>query len=76
MEVKYETHFKDVEKNVTTTTLEYADEVDADMIVIMTEQESNLTSLFLGTYAQQMINESRVPVLTVRPTSVLSDTIN
>lgn len=76
MEVKFETHYEDVEKNVTTTTLEYAEKVKADMIVIMTEQEKNLTSLFLGTYAQQMINESSVPVLTVRPTSVLSDTLS
>lgn len=76
MEVKYETKYLDVEKNVTSTTLEYANSINADMIVIMTEQESNFASLILGTYAQQMINESNIPVLTVRPTSVLSDTIN
>jgi len=73
-EVNYITEFLDVEKNVTETTLEYAHKVDADLITIMTEQESNLTSLFLGTYAQQMINESNIPVLTVRPTIVLANT--
>ena len=60
-------------KNVTTATLEYAEEVGADLIAIMTEQEKSLTSLFLGTYAQQMINESKIPVLTVRPRSVLAN---
>lgn len=73
-EVKYVTKYIEVEKNVTLSTLEYAKEVDADMISIMTEQESRLTSLLMGTYAQQMINESTVPVLTVRPTNVLADT--
>ena len=75
-EVKYITKYIDVEKNVTSSTLEYANEIGADMIAIMTEQESRLTSLLMGTYAQQMINESTIPVLTVRPTNVLADTAN
>lgn len=75
-EVKYITKFLEVKGNVTTTTLDYANAVGADMIAIMTEQESRLTSLLLGTYAQQMINESKVPVLTVRPSKVLADTAN
>lgn len=74
--IKYITKFIDVEKNVTTTTLDYAAEVQADMIAIMTEQEKNLSSLLLGNYAQQMINQSTVPVLTVRPTRVVADTAN
>lgn len=73
-EVKYTTRYLEVEKNVTLTTLDYAKEVNADLITIMTEQESRLTSLLMGTHAQQMINESTIPVLTVRPTNVLADT--
>ncbi len=74
-EVKYITEKLPVEKNknVTLTTLEYAEKHNADMIAIMTEQESALTSLLLGTYAQQMINLSNIPVLTVRPISVVTD---
>lgn len=72
--VKYVTKYINVEKNVTQTTLDYANSVNADMIAIMTEQESNLSSLLLGNYAQQMINQSTIPVLTVRPTSVVADT--
>ena len=74
--IKYITKFVDVEKNVTTTTLDYAAAVQADMIAIMTEQEKNLSSLLLGNYAQQMINQSTIPVLTVRPTRVVADTAN
>lgn len=72
-DIKHETTYLEVEKNVTLTTLEYADKVNADLIAIMTEQERQLNSLFLGTYAQQMITESTRPVLTVRPRSVLTD---
>jgi len=62
----------DVPKNLTVTTLEYAQSVKADMIVIMTEQESTLTSFILGNYAQQMITLSTMPVLTLRPEEVNS----
>ncbi|MBQ7984341.1 MAG: universal stress protein [Bacteroidales bacterium] len=57
--------------NSTLTTLDYAKEVDADMIVIMTEQEKTLSNLFfLGPYAQQMINLSPYPVLTIAPKQI------
>ena len=72
-EIAFETKYLEAEKNVTLTTLEYANDVNADLIAIMTEQEKSFSSLFLGTYAQQMINESTIPVLTVRPRSVLAD---
>ncbi|MBQ6068153.1 MAG: universal stress protein [Bacteroidales bacterium] len=69
-EVKHVVKCVDVPKNLTVTTLEYADEVDADMIAIMTEQESSLTSLLLGTYAQQMLTLSHRPILSIRPEEV------
>ena len=59
-----------VPKNLTITTLEYADEIDADMVVIMTEQETSLTSFLLGTYAQQMLTMSHRPILTIHPEEV------
>lgn len=69
-EIDYEVHCVDVPKNLTVTTLEYADGVDADMIVIMTEQESSLSSVILGTYAERMLANSTRPILTVRPEQV------
>lgn len=73
-EVKYQVEKIDVVKNVTLTTLEYANKIHADLITIMTEQETNLTSLILGNYAQQMLNQSSIPILSVRPTQVVTDT--
>jgi nucleotide-binding universal stress UspA family protein len=52
--------------NITRSTLDYSESVDAGLIVIMTEQETTTANLFLGTYAQQMINHSTIPVLSVR----------
>lgn len=61
-----------VPKNLTVTTLEYAESINADMIVIMTEQESSLTSFILGNYAEQMLTLSRIPICSVRPEDLFS----
>lgn len=53
-------------KNLASLTLEYAKEKEADLIIIMTEQESS-SGFLAGPYSQQMINESSVPILSVRP---------
>jgi len=51
--------------NITNTTIAYAEEIKADLIVIMTEQEPQIGSFFLGKFAQQMVNNSPVPVLSI-----------
>jgi len=48
-------------------TLEYAAEVNADLIVIMGDQEENLMGRLMGAYAQQIVNHSKIPTLTVPP---------
>lgn len=53
--------------NLTDTTIEYAKKVDANLIVIMTEQEKKVTNFLIGNFAQQMMNNSPLPVLSVRP---------
>src|SRR5690554_2737607 len=68
--MKYTTSYVDAD-NVTTATLDYAKSIDADLIVIMTEQEKTISNFFfLGPYAQQMLNLSPFPVLTVPPTQL------
>lgn len=68
--LKFTSEIRDAD-NVTLSTLDYAKEVDADMVVIMTEQEKTLSNmLFLGPYAQQMINLSPYPVLTIAPKQI------
>lgn len=48
--------------------IEYAKKVNADLIVIMTQNESNITDLFIASAAQEVINNSDIPVLCLRPT--------
>ena len=61
--MKYRIDFIEAE-NTTLSTIEYATKHNADLIVIMSEQEKTLSNIFLGPYAQQMINNSHIPVLT------------
>jgi nucleotide-binding universal stress UspA family protein len=51
--------------NITNTAIAYSKEIGADLIVIMSEQEPQIGSFFLGKFAQQMVNHSPVAVLTV-----------
>lgn len=53
--------------NITDLTLTHSNAIHADLIMIMTEQETNMTGFFMGKYAQQMINHSEIPVLSLRP---------
>ncbi len=57
--------------NITKTTIDYATKIDANLIVIMTEQTKHTKNLWLGPYAQQMVNQSHIPVLSVHPKEFL-----
>lgn len=56
--------------NITDVIIDYAKQVEADMISIMSEQSVSLSNFVLGSYAQQMLNKSQVPVLIVHPKEV------
>jgi nucleotide-binding universal stress UspA family protein len=57
--------------NLTDTTIEYALKINANLISIMTEQEITAKNLLLGPYAQQMVNHSPIPVLSIHPKDLL-----
>jgi len=57
--------------NLTDSTIEYALKVNANLISIMTEQEISAKNLLLGPYAQQMVNHSPIPVLSIHPKELL-----
>ena len=44
-----------------------AKQVKADLIMIMTQAEMNWTERFIGSAAQEVINGTEIPVLTIRP---------
>jgi nucleotide-binding universal stress UspA family protein len=57
--------------------LQQAKKMNAGMIMMMTQQEHNITANFLGSTTHQIINQSEFPVLSIIPdvrTNYISDT--
>lgn len=61
-EGKFYSH-KDISEGV----MEYAHKAQADLIIIMTQQELEWREYFIGTESQQIINTSDIPVCSIRP---------
>ena len=47
--------------------VKYTEDINADMIMIMTKGEENLDLNFLGSNARKLINKSDIPVMSIRP---------
>jgi nucleotide-binding universal stress UspA family protein len=47
--------------------LDYAHEIKADLLMIMSQKEFNLKNIFVGTTAQRIVELAEVPVLSIRP---------
>ncbi len=57
-------------QNYSKTVLDYAASINADLIVINTEQDRLIARLFLGTNAQQIVHNSQIPVLCIHPEDI------
>ena len=53
--------------NLAATAMKYSKKVKADLIVVLTDHESRLTGMFLGAFAKQIVNHSKIPVMSIRP---------
>lgn len=47
--------------------MDYAEKVNANLIMIMTQQENKLVEFFMGSSAQTMIRHSKVPIMSILP---------
>ena len=47
--------------------IEYGNKVEGDLLIIMTQQELDATFRFVGSAAQEIINNSDIPVLSIIP---------
>jgi len=65
-EIRFKSAFIEAD-NITEETINYASKIGANLISIMTEQETSTANLILGPYASQMVNHSPIPVLSVLP---------
>ncbi len=59
-------------KNRATATVEYINTIGADLVMIMTDQDAELSGFFLGPYSQQIIHLSKVPVIALKPKELYS----
>ncbi len=57
-------------KNIAGDIIEHALLVEADLISIMTHVQDHATDILLGPFAQQLVNYSPVPVLSINPKNV------
>jgi nucleotide-binding universal stress UspA family protein len=55
-----------VSTDITKSVITYAMNIEADLIAIMTEQETP-ANILLGPHAQQLVNQSPIPVLSMHP---------
>lgn len=53
--------------NIADVVVQYADEISADLVVVMTQQELDFKHTFLGANASHVVNHSSVPVLSIKP---------
>lgn len=56
--------------------MKFSEEINADLILIMTEHESDLTGMFLGASAKQIVNHSKIPVMSIRPEETMIETFD
>jgi nucleotide-binding universal stress UspA family protein len=60
-----------VEGNFAMETIRYAEKINADLIMIMTQQEKGFAEYIIGSYAQQIVNNaSAIPVMCINPKEV------
>jgi nucleotide-binding universal stress UspA family protein len=56
--------------NIATSIMNYGKKIDANLIAMMTEQENTASTLWLGPFAMQIVNQSPIPVLSIHPKDV------
>ncbi|MFW5792875.1 MAG: universal stress protein [Bacteroidota bacterium] len=54
-------------ENIAQTIVDFSKEINADMIIIMTQQKRVFVDFFVGSTAQDVINNAGIPVLTLLP---------
>ncbi|MFC2176470.1 universal stress protein [Bacteroidota bacterium] len=62
--------------NLATMTMNFSETKKGDLIAIMTEQEGDLTGFLMGPVAQQIVNHSKIPVLSISPEEGAGFTLN
>lgn len=59
-----------VDDNLSIAALKYSKKVKADLIVVLTDEESHLNDMLFGAFTKQIVNHSKIPVLSIHPVDV------
>lgn len=62
--------------NLAIAAMKYSKKIKADLIAVLNDRESDLTGMFLGAFAKQIVNHSRIPVMSIRPTEGIYDSVS
>ncbi len=54
-------------ENMCSTLLDFSYKVEADLIIIMTQQETEVIKYFVGSLAKEIIHNSNIPVMSIVP---------
>lgn len=64
------------DQNLAVAAMHYAKKVKADLISVLTNHESNLNGIYLNGFAKQIVNHSRIPVISIRPLEGIYDSVS
>lgn len=56
--------------------MRFSEEIGGDLILIMTDHESDLTGIFMGVGSKQIVNHSKIPVMSIRPIESMIETFD
>jgi nucleotide-binding universal stress UspA family protein len=73
-EIPYTTKMLGIGDNIAETALQHAVQEKADLIIVMSEQDPDLTSFFMGPFSKQLVNHSKIPIMAVPPDQNLEQT--
>lgn len=63
--VRFDVHTIDVQEGAITAILNYAKKIDANLVIIMREEENDLSAVWMGTNTRVIVNNSSVPLLII-----------
>jgi nucleotide-binding universal stress UspA family protein len=63
-------------KNRATASVNYIEKNKGDLVIIMTDQDAEISGFFLGPYSQQIIHKSKVPVIAIKPKDLFVDDVS
>ncbi|MCS6980402.1 MAG: universal stress protein [Flavobacteriales bacterium] len=68
--IPHTAEFLEKDGTIAHSVLEYCYTQGVDMLIIMTQQELKITEFFVGSSAQEIINNARIPVMSITPKDV------